>query len=734
MPAQNPSVSPSLLTQQLEGVLERITYQNEENGYTIAKLIPRGKSQEITVVGTLTGANVGESLRLQGMWINHVQYGRQFEVRSFEVTMPATVEGLRKYLGSGLIKGIGPVNAGRIVDSFGIETLDVIESAPQRLLEVAGIGEKRVEMILKAWEEQKQIKEIMLFLQSNGVSTSLAVKIYKQYGQNAIQVVRTDPYRLARDIYGIGFKTADKIARQMGIAEDAPSRIQAGLLFALGQLSGEGHCFAERGQLLTAAAGLLEIEAALCEPQVDLLVAQGDLILEEEALYLPPFHYAEVGAAGKLRRIQTDARDRLAVFKTINWPLAFDALDKVSSFQLTEQQKLAVRMALTEKVSVLTGGPGTGKSTITFSIIQLLKERYCTVLLAAPTGRAAKRLSEATGLEAKTIHRLLEYSPTSSDAFVRDQENPLDADMIIIDETSMVDILLLNHLLSAIETGSHLVFVGDVDQLPSVGPGNVLRDMIDSGEIPVTRLDTIFRQSEDSYIIVNAHRINQGEFPQFSTQSKDFFLFPEEDAEKAADRVVELATTRIKSKFGFNPQTDIQVLSPMHRGDTGVSELNRRLQSELNPPSASRTEYRQGGRVFREGDRVMQIRNDYERKIFNGDMGVIQQIDLENQALSLDFEGRVVPCEYSQLDELAHAYAVSIHKSQGSEFPVVVIPILMQHYMMLQRNLLYTGVTRARKMVVLVGSKRAIARAVKNNQIARRNTRLASRLRTKQTR
>jgi len=731
MPIQNSSSSPSLLTQQMEGVVERITYQNEENGYTIAKLIPRGKVQEITVVGTLTGVNVGESLRLQGIWINHVQYGRQFEVRSFEVTLPATIEGIRKYLGSGLIKGIGPVNASRIVDTFGMDTLDVIESTPQRLLEIPGIGEKRVEMILSAWEEQKQIKEIMLFLQSNGVSTSLAVKIFKQYADKAIQVVRTDPYRLARDIFGIGFKTADKIARQLGIAEDAPSRIQAGLLFALGQLSGEGHCYAEHEQLLAAAAALLEIDAQLCESQIEILVKQGDLILDEEALYLPPFHYAEVGAAGKLRRIQTTPRDRLAVFRGINWPLAFEALDENSTFKLTDQQKLAVRMALTEKVSVLTGGPGTGKSTITFSIIQLLKQRHCTVLLAAPTGRAAKRLSEATGLEAKTIHRLLEFSPTSSDPFVRDQENPLDADMIIIDETSMVDILLLNHLLSAIEAGSHIVFVGDVDQLPSVGPGNVLRDMIDSEVIPVTRLDTIFRQSEDSYIIVNAHRINQGEFPQFTTQSKDFFLFPEEDSEKAADRVVELATTRIQNKFGFNPQKDIQVLSPMHRGDTGVSELNRRLQEMLNPPSSSRAEYRQGGRVFRESDRVMQIRNDYERKIFNGDMGVIHKIDLESQLLSIDFEGRLVACEYQQLDELVHAYAVSIHKSQGSEFPVVIIPILMQHYMMLQRNLLYTGVTRARKMVVLVGSKRAIGRAVKNNQIARRNTRLADRLRGK---
>jgi exodeoxyribonuclease V alpha subunit len=731
MPIQNSFSSPSLLTQQMEGVVERITYQNEENGYTIAKLIPRGKAQEITVVGTLTGVNVGESLRLQGIWINHVQYGRQFEVRSFEVTLPATIEGIRKYLGSGLIKGIGPVNASRIVDAFGMDTLDVIESTPQRLLEIPGIGEKRVEMILTAWEEQKQIKEIMLFLQSNAVSTSLAVKIYKQYGDKSIQVVRTDPYRLARDIYGIGFRTADKIARQLGIAEDAPSRIQAGLLFASGQLTGEGHCFAERGQLLAAAAALLEIESQVCEAQLDALVKQGDLLLEDEAIYLPPFYYAEVGAAGKLRRIQTDLRDRLAVFKSINWPLAFETLDQNSTFQLTDQQKLAVSMALTEKVSVLTGGPGTGKSTITFSIIQLLKERHCSVLLAAPTGRAAKRLSEATGLEAKTIHRLLEFSPAATDPFVRDQENPLDADMIIIDETSMVDILLLNHLLSAVETGSHLVFVGDVDQLPSVGPGNVLRDMIESGVIPVTRLDTIFRQSEDSYIIVNAHRINQGEFPQFTTQAKDFFLFPEEDAEKAADRVVELTVTRIKNKFGLDPQKDIQVLSPMHRGDSGVSELNRRLQGMLNPPSTSRSEYRQSGRVFREGDRVMQIRNDYERKIFNGDMGMIQLIDLENQVLSIDFEGRLVPCEYQQLDELVHAYAVSIHKSQGSEFPVVVIPILMQHYMMLQRNLLYTGVTRARKMVVLVGSKRAIGRAVKNNQIAKRNTRLAERMRGK---
>lgn len=777
--------------QYLEGTLERMTFQNEENGYTVARLIPKGKTYEVTVVGTLNGVNVGEMLHLEGVWISHPQYGRQFEVRSFSVHYPATIEGLRKYLGSGLVHGVGPVTAGRIVEHFGLDILDIIERSPHRLREVPGIGSRRAETIAKAWEEQKQIKEIMIFLQGHGVSTSLAVRIYKQYGQESINVVRSNPYQLARDVFGIGFRTADKIARQMGISLSAPDRLQAGLLYTLSTLSDEGHCFAYREQLLDEAVRLLEVTRDACEEQLELLIRQEALFAEDssvllksisgnespvsvnpsdrkledrkaartplepgtpgvqqpasqkdpaqeipvalpgldgQAIYLPPFYLAERGVTSRLRRIQLTRRDRLSDFQVVDWNRAFGWLDEQIPIQLTEQQKEAVRMALTNKVSILTGGPGTGKSTITGSIIRLLQARKHSVLLAAPTGRAAKRLSEATGLEGKTIHRLLEFKPGAGGPFLRDQKNPLDADLIIIDETSMVDILLMNHLLGAVDQGSHLLLVGDVDQLPSVGPGNVLRDIIASLVIPVTCLDTIFRQAEDSFIIVNAHRINQGQMPSISRQAKDFFFFSEKDPQKASDWVIDLVTKRVPDRFKFNPASDIQVLSPMHRGAVGVAELNLRLQEALNPPQPAKTEFRHGSRVFREGDRIMQIRNDYDRQVFNGDMGLIIRLDLEEAIALIDFDGRPVQAEFSQLDELVHAYAVSIHKSQGSEFPVVVIPLLNQHYMMLQRNLLYTAVTRARKMVVLVGSKQAIAMAVRNNRIASRNTRLAARL------
>jgi len=718
----------TLFNQDLEGVLERITFQNEENGYTVAKILPKGKIQPVTVVGALAGVQIGESVVLHGSWANHSQYGRQFEVHSYEVKLPATLEGIRKYLGSGLIKGVGPATAKKIVDFFGLETLDMLDQDPKRILNVPGVGPNKAEIIGKAWQDQQQIKDIMLFLQSHGVSASLAIKIYKQYGDKSIQVVRNSPYQLARDIFGVGFKTADQLAVKLGLPADSPDRIQTGLLYALGNLTNEGHCFATREQLLAETIPLLDLAKDMCAPEIDKLVSQEALIEEDDALYLPPFFHSENGVARKIKKIMADKGDRLAIFRKINWQLAFQVIDSSGGIQLTDQQKLAVQTALTEKVSVLTGGPGTGKSTITGSIIRLLKERSCSVLLAAPTGRAAKRLAETTGLEAKTIHRLLEFKPAEESIFVRDRENPLDADMIIIDETSMVDIILMNHLLNAIETGSHVLFVGDKDQLPSVGAGNVLRDMIESTVIPVVVLDTIFRQAEDSYIIVNAHRINEGELPQFPKDASDFFLFPETDAGKAADWVVDLVKERIEQKFGFNSLHDIQVLTPMHRGATGVTALNERLQQTLNPETPQKAEVKHGTRVFREGDRVMQIRNDYERQIFNGDLGVIHKIDTEEHQVIVNFEERLVPCETIQLEELVHAYAISIHKSQGSEFPVVIIPLLMQHYMMLQRNLIYTAVTRARKLVVMVGDKRAIGMAVRNNKIASRNTKLKERL------
>ncbi len=714
--------------QELHGTLERVVFQNEENGYTIARLRTTGREPEVTVVGNLMGVNVGERLAMEGFWVNHPQYGRQFEVHSFKVEYPATLEGIRKYLGSGLIRGIGPVTAARIVDHFGKETLEVIDSEPGRLMEIPGIGEKKVNLIASAWQEQRLVKEIMVFLQSNGVSTGLAVRIYRQYGDESIRIVRNDPYRLARDVYGIGFKTADKIARQIGIPLDHPSRIQAGILYALNRFAEDGHCFAAQDPLLEASAELLEMAVQNCAAQLEVLKAQADVIAEDTAIYLPPFFHAETGVANRLKRILRAENDRLSAFRRLDWEALLAILDRQTAIHLTELQKKAVRMALTEKVSILTGGPGTGKSTITSSIIKLLRMQSGSVLLCAPTGRAAKRLTETTGLEAKTIHRLLEYKPTAQSTFARDRENPLNADLIIVDETSMIDILLMNHLLDAVELGSHLLLVGDIDQLPSVGPGNVLRDLIASQVLPVTRLDTIFRQSENSYIVVNAHRINNGEMPMFPKDAADFFLFAEEDAQKAADWVIELAARRITAKFGFEPMNDIQVLSPMHRGSTGVSELNERLQAELNPPAPGKAEIRHGHRVFRAGDRVMQTVNNYDLQVFNGDLGFIKNIDLEDQTISIQYDSRTVIYDYTQLDEVAHAFAISIHKSQGSEFPAVIIPLLNQHYMMLQRNLLYTGITRARKLVVLVGSKRAIAIAVHNNHIASRNTRLAERL------
>jgi exodeoxyribonuclease V alpha subunit len=720
--------------QDLEGTLERITFQNEENGYTVAKVVPRGKSYEITVVGPLSGAQVGEAVRLRGVWTTHPQYGRQFEVRTYSVKLPATEEGIRKYLGSGMIKGIGPVMADRIVDTFGLETLSVIEDEVNRLREVDGIGSIRERRIADAWEEQKQIKALMLFLQAHDVSTGLAVKIYKAYGDAALGVVRTDPYQLEKDIYGIGFKTADKIAQKLGLDPDAPTRLQAGIRYTLSRFSDDGHCYAPRRALIDEAARLLEVPADACEAQLEVLVDAEEVIVEslaeserhpgETAVYLPPFYYAEVGVANKLRQLRDSERDRLAPYQSIDWTVAFDWLDRRNPFQLVSSQQQAVRMALTERVSVLTGGPGTGKTTITRAIIQLLQAKGHSVLLAAPTGRAAKRMSELTGLPAKTIHRLLEFSPGEGSMFLRDRENPLDADMIIVDEASMIDILLMNHLLKAVEVGSHLLVVGDTDQLPSVGAGNVLRDIIACETIPVTRLETIFRQAEDSYIIVNAHRINQGQMPVFAENARDFFLFRFPEPEAAADMLIDVVARRIPRTFGYDPQTSIQVLSPMHRGAVGVAALNQRLQATLNPPGEGKVETPHGSRVFRVGDRVMQIRNDYTRQVFNGDLGQVTGMNLIDHLVTVDFDGEAVEYEFAELDELVHAYAISIHKSQGSEFPVVVVPMLTQHYVMLQRNLLYTAVTRAEELVVLVGDRRALGIAVRNNRIARRNTRL----------
>ncbi len=729
--------SSPLPLQSLRGVIERITFYNEENGYTVARLAPEGKSYTVTVVGNLMGASVGESLLLEGVWLNHPQHGRQFEIKRFSLQLPATIEGLKKYLGSGLIKGIGPVTAERIVKHFGLDTLEVIENNLERLSEVGGVGPKRIEIIRHGWAEQKQIKEVMLFLQSHGVSTSLAVKIYKAYGDGALHVVQQEPYRLARDIYGIGFLTADKIARAIGIKEDDPARIEAGVRYVLGKFSDDGHVFAVREELVRDSVETLGAPAPLVEAAIERLAKAEELFVEDEAVYLAPFYYAEIGVANRLKQIKANAQSRLAEFRAVDWGAAFEWIASPAKnagtttqvqIALTAKQQEAIKTALTEKVSILTGGPGTGKTTTVRALIQLLNAKRHSFKLAAPTGRAAKRLSEATGESAQTLHRLLEFKPFEGNKFLRDRDNPLDADLIIVDELSMIDLLLMNALLKAVDPRSHVLFIGDPDQLPSVGAGNVLKDLIASKFVPVVALDVIFRQSEDSLIIENAHRINRGQMPFFSKTAKDFFLFAESEPEKAATRVIELVKTRIPHKFGMNAIEDVQVLSPMHRGVVGVGELNRTLQDALNPAEQGKQEWRHGSRVFRMGDKVLQMRNNYTKQIFNGDLGRVVEIDIEEQRLVVNFDGERVEYEFSELDELVHAFAMSVHKSQGSEYRAVVIPILTQHYMMLQRNLLYTGVTRAKELVVLVGTQKAIGIAVRNDRVAQRNSRLAKRL------
>ena len=729
--------APGLPLSSLRGTIERITFYNEENGYMVARFLPEGKENVVTVVGNMMGASVGESLLLQGVWLNHPQHGRQFEIKHFSLQLPATIEGLRKYLGSGLIKGIGPVTAERIVKHFGLDTLEVIEKNVSRLHEVEGVGRKRVEIIERGWAEQKQIKEVMLFLQSHGVSTALAVRIYKAYGDGALHVVQKEPYRLARDIFGIGFLTADKIAQAIGIQPDDPARIEAGVRHVLSQFSDDGHVFARRTDLVRSAAIILGAAENLIEEAIERLAKAEELFVEVEAppdktgaaVYLMPFYRAEIGVSNRLKQIKASGQSRLAEFRAVEWPVAFEWIAGKNKIALTTKQQDAIKTALTEKISILTGGPGTGKTTTVRALIQLLKAKRRTFKLAAPTGRAAKRLSEATGESAQTLHRLLEFKPFEGNKFLRDRDNPLDADLIIVDELSMIDLLLMNALLKAIDITSHVLFIGDPDQLPSVGAGNVLKDLIASQFIPVTALDVIFRQSEDSLIIENAHRINRGQMPLFSKTANDFFLFPETEPEHAALRVVELIKTRVPQKFGLDRIDDIQVLSPMHRGLAGVGELNRLLQDALNPAEPGKKEWRHGSRIFRVGDKVLQTRNNYNKLVFNGDLGRVVELDAEEQRIVIDFDGERVEYEFGELDELVHAFAMSVHKAQGSEYRAVVIPILTQHYMLLQRNLLYTAITRAKQLVVLVGTQKAIAIAVKNDKVAQRNSRLAQRLR-----
>lgn len=700
---------------QIRCVVERITYQNPENGYSVFRVKVKGYDDLVTLVGNLLDVPAGSVLLCQGEWRVDRKYGQQFQCSTWEEVMPATAYGIEKYLGSGLVKGIGPKFARLIVDRFGTGTIEVIETDIERLNEVHGIGPKRIAKISESWERQKDIKNVMLFLQGQGVSTAFAAKIYREYGKESVSKVQENPYRLADDIWGIGFKTADGIASKMGYGKDDPRRVRSGILYTLGQLADEGHCFATGEQLLGTAAELLDVgEEAIGAVLADMSGA-GDVITDGEAIYLPPFHYAECGVARRLLALRNGNGSLFSEDEP--------ELPRVEGIVYDETQLEAVRLALKSKVMVLTGGPGTGKTTTTKAIIGALRSSGMKVLLAAPTGRASKRMSEATGMEAKTIHRMLEYNP--KDGYQRNADNPLTGDALIVDECSMIDILLMNNLLKAVPDGMRLILVGDIDQLPSVGAGNVLRDIIDSGAVPVIRLTRIFRQAQSSRIVMSAHAVNAGRLPDLSNgRETDFFFLREEDPEKVAESIVDLVGRRLPGAYGIGADS-IQVLTPMQRGVVGAASLNIALQQSLNGNGDSLS---RGGYTFRKGDRVMQLRNDYDKEVFNGDLGYITEVNLEDRVLKVDFDGRETEYDSSELDELSLAYATTIHKAQGSEYPVVVIPVMMNHFVMLQRNLIYTGITRARKVCVFIGQLKALSYAVRNLTVQKRNTRLKERL------
>ena len=726
----------------LEGVLERITYANEDNGYTVARVdTGRGSGDLLTVVGALLGAQPGESLRMHGRWGSHPQYGKQFTVENYTTVLPATIQGIRRYLGSGLIKGIGPRIAERIVDHFGTGTLEVIEGEPKRLIEVPGLGPKRTKLIATAWEEQKAIKEVMVFLQGVGVSTSIAVRIYKAYGDASISVVKNQPYRLAAEVWGIGFLTADRLAQAVGIPHDSPERIKAGLQYALSQATDNGNCFLPQERLIADSVKLLQVDIGLVIDCLGELADEEGVVRENvpapdgdgepvKAVYLVPFHRAEISLAAQLLRLLRGPEDRLSAFGDVDWGKALAWLATTTGADLAPEQQQAVRLALTEKVAVLTGGPGCGKSFTVRSVVALALAKKAKVVLAAPTGRAAKRLAELTGAEASTVHRLLELKPGGDAAY--DKDRPLDADLVVVDEASMLDLLLANKLVKAVPPGAHLLFVGDVDQLPSVGAGEVLRDLLAPfSPVPAVRLTRIFRQAQQSGVVTNAHRINSG-VPPITQGLPDFFLFAEEDSEEAGRLTVDVVARRIPARFGLDPRRDVQVLAPMHRGPAGAGALNGLLQQAITPARPDLAERRFGGRTFRVGDKVTQIRNNYDKGangVFNGTVGVVTALDAVEQRLTVRTdEDEEIDYDFDELDELAHAYAVTIHRSQGSEYPAVVIPVTTGAWMMLQRNLLYTAVTRAKKLVVLVGSRRAIGQAVRTVSAGRRFTALDHRL------
>ena len=704
----------------LRCVIEHITYQNEKNGWSVMKVKVKGYDNLVTLTGSLLDVPVGSVLLVDGDWLVDPKYGQQFVAQSWTEVMPATLYGIEKYLGSGLVKGIGPAYAKAIVSRFGLETIDVIENDIERLLEVPRLGKKRMEKIRDSWEKQKDIKEVMVFLQGHGVSTAFAAKIYRKYEKESIAKVKENPYQLADDIWGIGFKTADSIASKMGYEKNDPRRCRSGILFTLNELAEDGHVYAEPEQLVEAATKLLEAEETPVRQALASMMEAKDVIADNDVVYLPPFYHAENGSAKRLQSLLADTS--LSNSDIAAEPEAEYGV-KSGGILYDEVQQAAIQKALDSKVMVLTGGPGTGKTTTTQGIIAAFKARHMSILLAAPTGRAAKRMTEATGMEAKTIHRLLEYNPM--DGYKRNDENPLEGDALIVDECSMIDILLFYNLMKAIPSNMRLILVGDIDQLPSVGAGNVLRDIIDSQQIPVVRLTRIFRQAQSSRIVMNAHAINAGHFPNIKNGlDTDFFFINQEDVDEMVELIIGLVRDRLPKKYGYPPK-EIQVLTPMQRGTVGAGNLNIELQNALNPTGPSLT---RGGYTFRQGDKVMQIRNNYDKNVFNGDIGYITAVDTNERTLTVTFDSRRVEYDITELDEIVLAYAVTIHKSQGSEFPVVVMPVTMKHFVMLQRNLIYTGITRAKKICVLVGTTKALAYAIKQNTVSKRNTKLKERL------
>lgn len=720
----------------LRGQIERITYINEENSYTVAKVKVYGRKDLVTVIGNIVNPTPGEIISMKGEWGNHPKYGEQFNVVFCQSTTPATVYGIEKYLGSGLVKGIGPVMAKRIVKKFKEETLNIIENDIQRLADIEGIGRKRIGMIKKAWDEQREIRSIMIFLQSHGVSSGYSAKIYKQYGNESIQIVKENPYRLATDVFGIGFVTADKIAQNIGFARDSELRAEAGILHVLHEMTDEGHVYYPYESLIEKCKEILDIDREIIVKAIGTIAGDQRIVIEDlnhdieafrenhKAVYLAAYHVAETSLSARLKTLlhAPQAIRKIDSGKAVQW------VQEKLVIVLAEKQVEAVKCVSDNKIVVITGGPGTGKTTIINAIIRIFSIIKARIMLAAPTGRAAKRMTEATGHEAKTIHRLLEYSMKKG-GFQKNGDSPLDCDLLIIDETSMIDTLLIHHLLKAIPFHATFVLVGDVNQLPSVGAGNVLKDIIESKAVPVVELNEIFRQARESSIIVNAHLINEGKMPNLkSSQDKldDFYFIEQEDPQKVMELIIHLVKERIPKRFGFNAIDDVQVLTPMHRGIIGASNLNIELQNALNPGDEG---VRRFGRLYKVNDKVMQIANNYDREVYNGDIGRIISIDEEAQEVTVSMDDREIAYDYSELDELVHAYAVSIHKSQGSEYQAVVIPIHTQHYILLQRNLLYTAVTRGKKLVVIVGTRKAMAIAVRNNGTQKRYTLLNERLR-----